>query len=455
MNFSRHVLACAVSAAIVGVAQAGTIDAFNTVNIQPDPGTGLAEIYQDPPANTDTNGYIDYSSGSYPGIEVYQEVFSSGGDTFVGCVMAKLDLVTNPDPTKTPNCQAEQDSSKRIKVNVTEVNAADPADGVDLVFDVTGADPSQLYRWFGKIGNQSAGRVTGFSVELGTGVGTGFVLSADGDGLSVAEVSSPYANFPGGLFGGSPVNPVPFFSPDRAEFEVTAFTQDSLESNVVPTTYSTTFGNWLPLKWVPYAWFFDDDGNPDTDDLIQAWFDGTQWLDGAGNLIAVADLETWETTPVTVTDNGVLYATWNPETELYELAAGGTLTLDEMQAEIQGNPAKVRVPGYSIGEVEDLAKVNINFAIDVHNTAETQFTVRLTPIASTDADVPPAWIDPLTGLRIDPITSADQPGAPPTTVSSSSGGCSVGGDGRPDPTLLALLAAALGLLGWRRYKASH
>jgi hypothetical protein len=41
----------------------------------------------------------------------------------------------------------------------------------------------------------------------------------------------------------------------------------------------------------------------------------------------------------------------------------------------------------------------------------------------------------------------------PPAPSSGGGGCAIGGDGRFDPTLPALLVAGLGFFGWRRFKA--
>ena len=53
----------------------------------------------------------------------------------------------------------------------------------------------------------------------------------------------------------------------------------------------------------------------------------------------------------------------------------------------------------------------------------------------------------------DPTTPT--PTLPPVVSSSSGGGggCTIGNDGRFDPTLPAMLFAGLGFLGWRRYKA--
>jgi hypothetical protein len=278
------------------------------------------------------------------------------------------------------------------------------------------------------------------------------------------------------LFGSSPTTSVdgPFFSDLRAEFRpdaAPATGEDVLQSTTIPAPYKDIFGNWLPLQWVPLAWFFDEDGNPDTDDFIRAWFDGTQWLDGRGNLISRTDLATWESTPVTVTYTDpatqltTLFATWYPDLGddgMYVLASDGSeITSEEMLLNyIQGGGgAYARVAGYSMGPVEDLAKINVNYAIDLSaapcgNEPSCELTVRVTPIASTDADVVPPWIDPDTGLPIPPITSDEQPLPPAPPPSDDDGGCTVGSNNRFDPVFPALVAMGLGYFGLRRFKAS-
>ncbi|WP_373054214.1 choice-of-anchor F family protein [Thioalkalivibrio sp.] len=470
VNVSRLTPIAAVLLAtgtMMGTANAATINTFNLDNIEADDsGSGgiTAEVYQDPGTNADTNGFIDYGDSRYPGIEVYQEAFDSGSTTFAGCVMAALDEAAGD------NCDAPPDSSKRIKLNATAATSASAtsiplaslptADGIDLVFNTANIDTTEnLYRWFGKLGNQTGGRLTGFRLDIGTGVGDSFTYLSIGDGLGVAEISGPFGNFPGGLFGGSKTSDTPFFSDQDADFIPTASDEDSIVASTVPATYAATFGNWLPLKWVPLAWFFDDDGNPATDDIIQAWFDGEKWIDGSGDLIPVSDLETWETTPPTVVeaDGTTLYATWDYENEVYDLAGGGTLTLEDMNTDTtDGIPTtgRDRVPGHSIGAVEDLAKINVNFQIALADFSNDTITVRLTPIESTDVSTPPAWFDSTIGNLIPPISSGDQPVPPSTDTTTSTsgggGGCTIGGNRPFDPLLPGLALAALGYLGLRR-----
>jgi hypothetical protein len=75
------------------------------------------------------------------------------------------------------------------------------------------------------------------------------------------------------------------------------------------------------------------------------------------------------------------------------------------------------------------------------------FTIRIVPIVA-DTQVAPAWVG-TTPTALLPTAPVDTT----TTTSSGGGGCAVGGNGRIDPTLPALLAMGLGFFGWRRFKA--
>jgi MYXO-CTERM domain-containing protein len=378
---------------------------------------------------------------------------------------------------------------------------------IDLVFDVSDIDNSdQLYRVFGKFSNKTPGRLDGFKVELGFGVGADFVASTDLDGLSLAEASE-FGRYPGGLFGGSPAEGLPFFNVESAEFTL-AKTEDAFEGTDMPTQYSDLFGNWLPLEWVPTAWFHDHDGNPANDPLLQAWFDGERWLtyekqfdldaidalfatlagppvlDRNGDILAQieaevdftdraqrdaviaamtlveqeipqAQLDAWAGQPTTVeTAGGDLYATWDPELGdegLYVLASDGTTrTLDEMTALIIAD-GLVRVDGYLQDVIEDLANVNTNYAVRVARTAVD------TPLQwPTCADQGAGNACQFT-LRITPAAAVDADDAPVWVpvepVRSSGGGCSTGGQGGFDPLLPGIALLGLGYLALRRRSA--
>lgn len=597
-KFARKPLATAVMCSAIGLSPAvfgATIESVNEDNLAVPPVEGKTLVYTDT-AGTATFGWFDPVNDSGEigrGIEVYNEAFTGKVDSvsydFAGCIMAKPDLEVN--------CQAPGDSGKRFKLKTTETNGP-----IDLVFNVTADDASKLYRVIGKFSNLTdatnsvGGALKGFRFETGFGVGNEFTPSSAEDGLSfgfVADSSGklsigPTGKYPGGLFGGSKVEGLPFFSTSIAAFvesDATVLDQDTLETNgVIPTPYSDLAGidsGWLTLANVPTGWFFDHDGNPANDSILLAYddpktaeedwmtyekvfqtaaddqtstWDGTvvyeydydndprtppelvdipaiNWdpnnpesfaaavtvtegpttsitdyvndvsplvktldegdpADEAFDAVALnprtaAELYTgsfnvlidgeavqveafgnWASNPVTVIDadnSDALVATWNPETELYDIdpayveTLGSTLTLTEMLS-ISGSPDAttgfVRQPGYVQGAIEDLANVNINTSVAVSSTSswptctgdgtETTctFTVRVTGLndAVEEPVIPPTPVEP-------------EPEEP--VVSSSKGdgpilGCTAGKPGGPfDPVLPgAVLAALAGL--WAR-----
>jgi hypothetical protein len=457
----RSIAASFAAAVFAGVsADAATVDDVNRDNLEILQGEGVTLIFEDAGGQT-SNGYLVFDEAGVPGVTVYQEEFSTGSLgarlTFDGCIMAKTELEDPENPA--PNCRAEHDSGKRFKLNATQVAP------LDLVFDVADDDTDKLYRVFGKISNKTAGRFSGFRVDLGFGIGDDFQPSLDTDQLALVE-ASVLGRFPGGLFGGSASEGDPFFTVDAAVLwsDEAVSGEDLLATYGMPTQYADIFGDWLPNQWVPTGWFYDFDGNPATDDELLAWFDGTAWLTYDQErmfdlLVALKEREVtdeelafWRSQPVTVTSDAErpLVATWDPdagEEGLYiiepEYVAeyGEFLTASEMRAEVQGS-SLVRVPGYVQGPIEDLANANTNFAIRVGRTAAwphtSSFTLRITPVASEDFSERPVWIP------------AEVPEVPEVPASGSGGGCSVGATGEFDPLLPGLVLIGLAYLGLRR-----
>lgn len=281
-DFDRKPLAVAVMCSVLGASPAvfaATVDSVNTDNLSVPPVGGKTLVYTDT-VGTASFGWLDPVNDSGEiglGLSVYNESFSGTiGEQvydFAGCIMAQPDLEVN--------CRAPGDSGKRFKLKTTETNGP-----IDLVFNVTADDASRLYRVIGKFSNLTDGGLQGFRFETGFGVGNDFMASSAADGLSfgmVADGSSklsvgPVGKYPGGLFGGSKVEGLPFFSTSIAEFTegTSATTEDVLETDgVIPTPYSDLFGDWLPLAQVPTGWFYDHDGNPANDSILLAWNAGT------------------------------------------------------------------------------------------------------------------------------------------------------------------------------------
>ncbi|HMN93916.1 MAG TPA: choice-of-anchor F family protein [Hydrogenophaga sp.] len=221
----------------------------------------------------DANGFLIIDAKEdvgAPGVAVYNEVFRSAGVDFDGCIMAsKIDPSTG-DPVSTPPCSGGVDTGKRFKLRAGKINQP-----LDLQFsvDTTGQAAPMLYNVYGKLTNETGARAQGFKVEIGTGIGPSFVPSTDTDGLALERVQSSFVGkYPGGLFGGSPAEGLPFFSTVSANFDG-ILDGDALTTSGVPAEYSALFGEWLAAADVPVAWFYDIDGRPWTDDKLLAWQD--------------------------------------------------------------------------------------------------------------------------------------------------------------------------------------
>ncbi len=567
---SKNKLASAVFCSMIGlpyVAVAATMEAVNEGNLAVPPVDGKTVVYTDT-EGTASFGWLDPVNdfGNVGlGIKVYNEPFTAQQTyDFAGCLMAQ------PDRAPGDNCTAPPDSGKRFKLKTTETNGP-----IDIVVDVSADDSVSLYRVIGKFSNLTdasnsvGGDLNAIRFELGFGVGSEFMRSSVGDGLGFgfadgAKLSiGPVGKYPGGLFGGSKVEGLPFFSTEVAPFTeslATADDGDVLETNgTIATQYSSLFGDWQTLSETPTGWFIDHDGNPANDSILLAYNAGTastpDWQtfekvfvtevdtddDGIADLFpplwdpnstefdpAVADdvgpivdtlgegdaedtvpdaislnqssaadlyvadynntgegfkvlidgeavaidaFAEWANKPVTVIDadnSNELVATWNPETELYDIAQaytgtyGSTVTLTEM-LDISGPPDSVsglvRQPGYTQGPIEDLANVNINPTVSVGAAANwptctgdgtvtnCTFTFRVTGL--NDAVEEPTI--PVTPVEPEP----EEPVAAPSSGGGTIFGCTAGKPGAPfDPVLPGLVLMALGGL-WARKRLSN
>lgn len=510
----------------------------------------------------DANGYlvIDAEEGVVaPGVAAYEERYKSGGTQFDGCVMASKE-----DPSK-GTCDLGPDSGKRFKLRATKLN-----EPIDIVLDVStaGQTKTMLYNVFGKLTNETGKPATGFRVQLGKGIGADFVKSTATDGVSLKPTRESkggtedlLGKFPGGLFGGSQVEGLPFLTTKPANFNDVTQDGDTLIANSIPSQYADLFGKWLSKESVPVAWAFDIDGRPWTDDKLLAWKEGDKWytfertwtktieqmlaaFDGGGtvNLATIpphlnpvvtefADireltkwlnqqagyspddkdayktgdvvdalvsgltlkreevpqvkLDEWAANPVTIRYSTLpdlkdpsaadaagwpVVATWHPELGeegLYVLddnyknydpdnkiegiakwdAGIGkwVVTAEDMESVVAENTSDTTdyfaIPGYSMGEIEDLSNVNTFYAIEIDPSASasatTKFTLRLT--VTDESYVAPA--DP-----------SDPTPVPPFRRSSS--GCTIAnGDAPFDPTLPLLLVGGVAAIALRRRAA--
>ncbi|SNB56365.1 hypothetical protein SAMN04487880_1575 [Marinobacter sp. es.042] len=284
--FARNRLASAVLCSMIGlpyVAVAATMDGVNEENLAVPPVEGKTLVYTDT-EGTASFGWLDPVNdfGNVGlGIKVYNEPFTAQEIyDFAGCLMAQ------PDRDPGDNCTAPPDSGKRFKLKTTETNGP-----IDIVVDVSADDSISLYRVIGKFSNLTdasnsvGGDLNAIRFELGFGVGSEFMRSSVGDGLGFGFDGNdklsigPVGKYPGGLFGGSKVEGLPFFSTEVAPFIeslATADDGDVLETNgTIATQYSSLFDDWRTLSETPNGWFIDDDGNPANDSILLAWNAGT------------------------------------------------------------------------------------------------------------------------------------------------------------------------------------
>ena len=286
------------------------------------------------------------------------------------------------------------------------------------------------------------GGVGADKLHISLGIGEGGTTTGGGgggsvftpDGSDLFDVADGLANFSYGLFGKAipPKDGEPsrfpnngFFDDTRAGFDVeqscasgtcatvpnpadanfpALIQSDTIAStNAFASNYTTLFGDWLPSKWEPSGVFFDDDNDPNTDAVLQAWWDGSQWMgnnDGGFTPIPQATLESWGQDPL-----------------------------------------------YAISKIEDVLNLGINYIVKVgddldndETTSSSTFTIRIIPVVADNQDEP-------TFLAVAAPTELPTPAAPPVASTDDGGGCSAATSQRPVDPVLPMLAA-LGLVGW-------
>lgn len=359
MSLILGALPCAL--ALVAVpGQAATITSWNTDNVEvgADPAvpgdTGISVVYDRNPSapGAVSNGQIAFTppEANSPGIKVQSETYTQGGPsglTLDGCLM------TNNVPN---TCTGPFQSGKRIKTQVTDTGP------LDLVFDLEQGDESN-YQVFYRLINKTTQSLAGFALELGFGVGSDFVEATAADGITFSTAfraqpaslnASASTQFPFGLFGDATTNNNfdldGFFAPERASLSV-----DLLDTSITSTgfvgPYDDLFGSWLSQESVPLGAFWDNDNDASTDALLMAWFTNGQWemRRDVGDLAAG--------TAISLSGSDVLYFD-DFDALVARLGLGTSLFEDD---------------------IEDLANLNVNYAINVGaDVSSSNFTLRTT-----------------------------------------------------------------------------
>ncbi|WP_305908276.1 choice-of-anchor F family protein [Methylomarinum sp. Ch1-1] len=332
----------------------------------------------------------DWPVGEPSGIKIINDDPGVKNDKPANCIMStsylKDHYLDSADPQQVV-CSSPFQTHKRYKVAMlpATVDGAG-SESVDLVFNVEPEAGSRDYQVFQKINNWTDMRLQGFTVQVGFGVGVDFVSVTDA-GVDLADLNiavpsniwSPtqLATFSAGLFGPEDkhTGELGFFDPKtRAGFYIDEYVAgeqpltDTLTATTpLPSDYADVpegagaaanqFGPWLPNTMLPYGIFFDDDGNPDTDAALLAWYGYNPatgelgWMRGA----------------------------------LDDFAAVSDEDIQEMGANLS----------YTADLIDDLVNIGLNYVVrvgDVTTFPNSTFTIRVTPTADASGTGQPSYV---------------------------------------------------------------
>lgn len=383
--FKKIGLATVAAIACVSMANAGVITGWNMGNVATDPGPYvLDENYQSTlftdTAKTATNGFIGWTESDVlaPGMKVVTGDDQDGSN----CIMT---TGFNPGDGSDKMCTDDLKYSKRFKLK-GELNAP-----MDITFNVAEGTTGP-YKILHKYSDYTTVNWDEFTLELGFMVDGSFVKSTVGDGLgfsdsrgrvfsgSVTSYQSK-ADVLSGYFSQGLAGPADKYHPEPGYFDTTTrmsygliATEDDIVSDGISSNYSDLFGTWNTIYNAPTAYYWDDDNDPLTDDLLMANCQGE---------FVITD---------EVAETGYCAGQWVTYREYPGLENG-----------VPGDSAGVPTPVpadmiaawdidtmYHTGAIEDLSNLGLTYWIKVDDTSSwpvQSFTMRFIPIPA-DAPVP-------------------------------------------------------------------
>lgn len=370
-------------------ANAGVISGWDMSNVTVTPGpyteyvTYPSYLYTST-AKTDYNGVITWKETDVqaPGMKVVN------GDDVDGsnCIMT---TGWNPYDFSDKQCTDDLKSSKRWKIKAYE------NDVIDVYFSaVTGN--TTIYRSLQKLTDGTTVPWDGFRAELGFMVNGSFVKSAGGDGLGFSNTRGAYftkltssylqkEDTLSALFAQGLAGPVDKYHPTTGYFDPTTrfsyelyATEDEIHTGAISSNYSALFGPWMNSPSVPFGYFYDDDGDVNTDNLLMANCQGT---------FVVTD---------PILETGTCSGTWvtyrsqeglDPATGLPYASDGVAKPVSAaLLASWEASPV------YMTGAVDDLANLGLNYWITIGDNTKwptpSQFVMRFYPDPAVV--VPPA-----------------------------------------------------------------
>ena len=372
--------------------------------------------------------------GDHGDYEILQNTEENGDDN-VMTVSGLLNTTAETGPMPTI-CSSDFQTHKRFKVNMQPelLSGYNVESGYgksfDLVFNLDTEDKASAvrrYQVFQKINNYTDMRLQGYKIEVLDENGS---IDTDADlALSIkmttkttSDEGGTIATFSNGLWGPKDgengghhdeeellsllekKTPVHFTENGFFDKARAGFTQEKVDDKTVlgglPTlgsNYVDLFGIWLPSKWAPYGYFFDDDNNSKTDAVLVAY---------------------WGTTPDA--EEGALpkWRKGNDYNETDDVEPFALVTSAELEA-WESNPL------YSVEKIEDTLNLGLNYVVEVglNSTIGEKFTLRITPrVAPLEDQTPPSYIDengdyilppevtepPIGEAPVDPVANAGE-----------------------------------------------
>lgn len=351
----------------------------------------------------DTNnlmGYAlakDWPVGEPAGIKIINDDTGVKDPKPSNCIIAtsyRAEHFLDSDDPEQVICSSPFQSHKRYKLAMLPATVdGEGSESVDLVFNVENETGSRKYQVFQKINNWTGKRLQGFTIQVGFGIGASFQsVEQTGVVLDDLNISVPadiwsanqLANFSAGLFGplDKHTGSIGFFDPEQRagfaidEYETQPLTDTLHATQTLGSDYAEVpagaaienqFGPWLPNSMLPYGIFFDDDGNPETDAELLAWYGYNPTID----------------------DFGWMGGSQNSD--------GPFASISVEDIEVMGEDLS-----YTMGEIDDLVNVGLNYVVtvgDVTTFPADTFTIRITPTADTSATEAPGYV----GLEPEPL----------------------------------------------------
>ena len=380
-SFTKKLVALlGVSLFTAATAQAGVITGWdmNNVTVTPGPYTEFvtynSTLYTDASKQA-TNGAITWKETDVkaPGMKIVNQDDVTGEK----CIMT---TGYNPYDFSDKMCSDPLQSSKRWKVKGTQ------SEPIDVYFTV-GTGATSTYRSMQKLTDGTDVQWKGFRAELGFIVNGQFVKSKAADGLGFSTDRGSYftrltssatqkeailsALFAQGLAG--PVDKyhptTGYFDPNsRMSYQLYAL-EDEIYTGAISSNYSSLFGDWNNSADVPWAYFYDEDDNINTDNTLMANCDGN---------FVVTD---------PVLETGYCEGQW----VTYRSQAG----LDANGLPYPSDGVKKPVPAdvlaawqanrlYLTGPIEDLANLGLNYYLTIGDNTKWptpgQFVLRFYPV---------------------------------------------------------------------------